>query len=71
MKQNPIWGFFDLLNVMQMSDLHQQDLIFTFKKSLLWPNGQKKLENNADPKKIAKMQMKKNTDMKIKDTDLK
>ena len=43
-KQKSIWGFFDLLNVMQISNLHQQVPIFTCKKSLLWPNGQKKIE---------------------------
>ena len=39
-KQKLIWGFFDLLNLMQISDLHQQASIFTCKKSLLlawWP----------------------------------
>ena len=41
MKQKLIWRFFDLLNVMQISDLHQQAPIFTCKKSLLWPDGQK------------------------------
>ena len=40
MKQNPILGFFDLLNMMQISHLHQQPSIFTCKISPLWPYGQ-------------------------------
>ena len=64
-------GFFDLLNMMQISDLHQQASIFTYKKSLLWPNGQKISEKKCRSKKIAEMQMKKNIDLKFKYTDLK
>ena len=59
MKKNLIWGFFDLLNMMQISDLHQQGSIFTCKISLLWLSGQIFQKNNASPKKIIERQMKK------------